>query len=60
MEVTLEKGKTSLFTKKFKYEKIIDDNETKFQLQFVTTSIFWKLGWYPHKARLKLLPSNIK
>ena len=27
-------------TKKFKYEKIIDDNETKFQLQFVTTSIF--------------------
>ena len=44
MEVTLEKGNTSLFTKKFKYEKIIDDNETKFQVQFVTMSIFWKLG----------------
>jgi len=45
IDVTLEKGNTSLLTKKFKYENIIDDNETKFQLQFVTTSIFWKLGW---------------
>jgi hypothetical protein len=33
IEVTLENGKTKRFTKKFKYEKIIDDNETKFQLQ---------------------------
>jgi hypothetical protein len=40
MEVTLENGKTSLFTKKFRYEKIIDDKETKFQLQLVTASIF--------------------
>ena len=59
MDVTLEKGKTSLLTKKFKYEKIIDESETKFQLQFVTTSMFWKVGWYPHKARLKFLPSII-
>ena len=44
MDVTLEKGKTNLFTKKFKQEKIIDDNETKFQLQLVIISIFWKLG----------------
>jgi len=59
IEVTLENGNTSLFTKKFRYEKIIDDSETRFQLQLVTASIFWKLGWYPHKALLKLLPSNI-
>lgn len=59
IEVTLENGNTSLFTKKFKYEKIIDDKDTMFQVQFVITSIFWKVGWYPHKARLKVLPSNI-
>jgi hypothetical protein len=32
-------------TKKFKYEKTKEDNEIKFQLQLVTISIFWKLGW---------------
>jgi hypothetical protein len=40
IEVTLENGKTKRFTKKFKYEKIIDDNETKFQLQLVIISMF--------------------
>jgi hypothetical protein len=40
IEVTLEKGKTSRFTKKLIYEKIIDESETKFQVQFVTISIF--------------------
>jgi hypothetical protein len=40
IEVTLEKGKTRRFTKKFAYEKIIEDNETRFQVQFVTISIF--------------------
>jgi hypothetical protein len=40
MEVTLEKGRTNLFTKKFAYENIIEDNETRFQVQFVTISIF--------------------
>jgi hypothetical protein len=40
IDVTLENGSTSLFTKKFKYEKIIDDNETIFQVQLVITSIF--------------------
>jgi hypothetical protein len=40
IEVTLEKGITKRFTKKFKYEKITPDNETKFQPQFVTASIF--------------------
>jgi hypothetical protein len=40
IDVTLEKGKTSLFTKKFAYENIIDESETKFQVQFVTISIF--------------------
>jgi hypothetical protein len=44
IEVTLEKGRTKRFTKKFTYEKIIDDNETIFQVQFVIISIFWKLG----------------
>jgi hypothetical protein len=39
MEVTLVKGKTNLFTKKFKYEKTVDESETIFQLQFVTMSI---------------------
>jgi hypothetical protein len=40
IDVTLEKGKTSLFTKKFAYEKIIEERETKFQVQLVTISIF--------------------
>ena len=40
IDVTLEKGNTKRFTKKFKYEKIIDDNETKFHVQFVTISMF--------------------
>jgi len=40
IDVTLENGSTSLFTKKFKYEKIIDDKDTIFQVQFVITSIF--------------------
>jgi hypothetical protein len=40
IDVTLEKGNKSLFTKKFKYEKIKDDNDIKFQVQFVIISIF--------------------
>jgi hypothetical protein len=40
IDVTLEKGRTSLFTKKFAYENIIEDNETRFQVQFVTISMF--------------------
>jgi len=40
IEVTLEKGITNLLTKKFKYEKITPDRETKFQPQEVTASIF--------------------
>jgi hypothetical protein len=40
MDVTLEKGITSLLTKKFKYEKIVPDKDTKFQPQLVTASIF--------------------
>jgi hypothetical protein len=40
MDVTLENGKTNLLTKKFKYEKIIEDKETIFQVQFVITSMF--------------------
>jgi hypothetical protein len=39
MEVTLEKGSKSLFTKKFKYEKIVDEMDIKFQVQLVITSI---------------------
>jgi hypothetical protein len=39
-DVTLEKGNTSLFTNKFKYEKIIDDKDTRFQLQLAIISIF--------------------
>lgn len=38
-EVTLEKGKTSLLTKKFKYEKKTPDNETKFHPHATTASI---------------------
>lgn len=45
IDVTEEKGNTNLFTKKFTYENIIEDNETKFHVQFVTISIFWKVGW---------------
>jgi hypothetical protein len=37
--VTLENGKTNLFTKKFKYEKTTPERETKFQPQLVTASI---------------------
>ena len=40
IEVTLEKGRTSRFTKKFAYENIIEDRETRFQVQFVTMSMF--------------------
>jgi hypothetical protein len=40
IEVTLEKGKTRRFTKKFKYEKITPEREIKFQPQLVTASIF--------------------
>jgi len=40
MDVTLENGSTSLFTKKLRYEKIIEDKETMFQVQFVITSMF--------------------
>jgi len=38
-EVTLENGRTNLFTKKFKYEKKTPDSETKFQPQATTASI---------------------
>jgi hypothetical protein len=38
-EVTLENGKTSLLTKKFKYEKKTPDKEIRFQPQFDTASI---------------------
>jgi len=40
IEVTLEKGITNLLTKKFRYEKIVPDNETRFHPQLVTASIF--------------------
>jgi hypothetical protein len=40
IDVTEEKGSTNLLTKKFIYEKIIEERETKFQVQFVTISIF--------------------
>ena len=33
IEVTLEKGRTSLFTKKFIKEKMLVERETKFQPQ---------------------------
>lgn len=39
-EVTLEKGKTRRFTKKFKYEKDTPDKEIKFQPQFEIASMF--------------------
>jgi len=40
IDVALEKGINSLLTKKFIYEKTTDDNETRFQFQLVTASIF--------------------
>ena len=40
IDVALEKGVSNLLTKKFIYEKITDDKETKFQFQLVTASIF--------------------
>jgi len=44
IDVTLEKGNSNLFTKKFKYEKIKDDIEIMFHVQVVIISIFWKVG----------------
>lgn len=38
MEVTLEKGKIRRLTKKFKYEKTVDESEIKFHVQDVRTS----------------------
>jgi hypothetical protein len=43
--VTLEKGKTRRFTKKFKYDKETPEKEIKFHPQFETASMFWKIGW---------------
>jgi hypothetical protein len=40
IEVTLEKGITKRFTKKFKYENITPESETRFHPQLVTASIF--------------------
>jgi hypothetical protein len=40
IEVTLLKGRINLFTKKFKYEKIIEDKDTKLKLQLVIISKF--------------------
>ena len=40
IEVTLENGITKRFTKKFKYEKMTPERETKFHPQLVTASIF--------------------
>jgi len=40
IEVTLENGITNLLTKKFKYEKMTPDRETKFHPQEVTASMF--------------------
>ena len=39
IEVTLEKGKTKRFTKKFKYEKIAPDNEIRLNVHPLTASI---------------------
>ena len=39
MDVTLEKGRISRLTKKFKYEKSAPDNETKFHVHPLTASI---------------------
>jgi hypothetical protein len=44
MEVTLENGNNNLFTKKLTYEKIMDESEIRFHVQFVIISTFWKLG----------------
>ena len=44
MEVTLEKGNTRRFIKKFKYEKKAPERETKFQPQTATASKFWNEG----------------
>jgi hypothetical protein len=44
IDVTLENGSSSLLTKKFKKENIIEDNDIKFQDQLLTISMFWKLG----------------
>ena len=44
IDVTLEKGITSLLTKKFKQEKMTPDKETRFHPQEVTASMFWKMG----------------
>jgi hypothetical protein len=40
IEVTLEKGRTSLLTKKFKYEKKAPERETRFQPQTAIASKF--------------------
>jgi hypothetical protein len=40
IEVKLENGSNKRLTKKFKYEKIKDDNEIKFHVQLVIISIF--------------------
>ena len=45
IEVTLEKGNTSLFTKKFKKENTLPERETKFQPQTDIASKFWNKGW---------------
>lgn len=37
-DVTLEKGKTNRFTKKFRYEKKTPEREIMFQLQLDTAS----------------------
>jgi hypothetical protein len=39
-DVTLENGKTSLFTKKFKYDRETPEKEIKFHPQLETASIF--------------------
>jgi len=39
-ELALENGSTSLFTKKFKYDKNTPEKEIKFQPQLETASIF--------------------
>jgi hypothetical protein len=44
-DVTLEKGNNSLFTKWFKKEKILPDNDINDQAQLDIKSIEEKLGW---------------
>jgi hypothetical protein len=39
-EVTLEKGNTKRFTKKFKYDKVAPENDIKFHPQFEIASMF--------------------